>query len=278
MKIDGKKIAQSILDNLKKQIKKLKEKNIYPKLAIILVGNDPSSIAYVNRKEIKAKEIGIKTDIQRFPENISQDKLLKIVKQYNRNKNIHGIIIQQPLPKHLNASLIIDTVSVNKDVDGFLKKSRFEPPLALAVLEILKEVYVRTPGAKSQFAKWLKNKKTVVIGKGEAGGKPIIAALKKLGVKPSIIDSKTINHELLTKNADLIISAVGKPDIIKNNMLKQGIILIGVGLHRDKNGNIKGDYSEEEIKGITSFYTPTPGGIGPVNVAMLLKNVLNATK
>lgn len=290
MKIDGKRIADKILSRLKQKIEKLKKKNIYPKLAVILVGNDPSSHSYVKRKEIKAKEIGIEAEVQRLPKNISQDKLLNIIRQYDRNKEIHGIIIQQPLPKHINTSLTINAVSANKDIDGFLPNSKFEMPITMAVLEILEEIFMRVAAPRTvakasdlrllrgELRKWLKSQKIVIIGKGETGGKPIINMLKKLGIEPQIIDSKTMNYELLTKTADIIISAVGKQNVITKDTIKKGVILISIGLSRGKDGKMYGDYEESEIKNIASFYTPTPGGVGPVNIAMLLKNLVAATK
>ncbi|MBI4096626.1 MAG: bifunctional 5,10-methylenetetrahydrofolate dehydrogenase/5,10-methenyltetrahydrofolate cyclohydrolase [Candidatus Levybacteria bacterium] len=297
MKIDGKKIANKITTNLKKDIRRLKAKGIFPKLAIILVGEDPASVAYVKRKEIKAKEIGIATIIKHFPPDISQNDLLTTIQQparhpdsigkasaggFNNDSNIHGIIIQQPLPKHINTQKIINAVAAEKDVDGFLPNSKFEMPIANAVLEILKEVAHLRGGVApavhlgGEFKKWLRSKKIVVIGKGKTGGQLTINMLKKLGIQPQIIDSKTTNHELLTKKADIIISAVGKQNIITGNMIKKGVILISIGLSRGTDGKMHGDYEEQEIKDKASFYTPTPGGVGPINIAMLLKNLISA--
>ncbi len=275
MKIDGKKIANKIIADLKKDIRSLKAKGIFPKLAIILVGDDPASVAYVKRKEIKAKEIGIKTVIKRFSPDISQESLLAAIQQFSKNNKTHGIIVQQPLPKHIDVEDIINSVAPEKDVDGFLENSKFEMPIANAVLEILINVY-NIKGGVAKVKDWLKAKKIVVIGKGETGGKPTINMLKKLGVKPQIIDSKTTNHELLTKKADIIISAVGKQNIITGNMIKKGVILISIGLSGGTDGKMHGDYEEQEIKDKASFYTPTPGGVGPINIAMLLKNLISA--
>lgn len=276
MRIDGKQIADEILNELKQKIEKLKEKKIFPKLAIILVGKDPASVAYVARKEIKAKEIGIQTIIKRFSSKISQKKLLATIQQFNNDNNIHGIIVQQPLPKQINTPLIINAVSANKDIDGFLPNSKFKMPIAMAVLKILEVVCSYTPRVQLQFTDWLKSKAIVVIGKGETGGKPTINLLKKLGIEPQVIDSKTKNHKLLTKTADILISAVGKQNIITKDMLKKGVILISVGLSKGTDGKMHGDYEESEIKNIASFYTPTPGGVGPINISMLLKNLLTA--
>ncbi len=260
MKIDGKQIAQKILDELKLKIQKLGKT---PHLAIILIGNDPASVAYVNQKKIKAELIGVKTTIKNFPSNTSTSTLLRTIQKFNNNNNIHGIIAQQPFSSHIDQEKIVNAITPRKDVDGFHLNSKFQPPIAQAVLEILKPYSFQT-------------KKIAVIGKGKTGGEPIIQAIKKMGINPTVVDSKTENPENLTKNADIIISAVGKSNVVKPNMLKKGVILISIGLHKGSDGKLHGDYNEEEIKNIASFYTPTPGGVGPVNVAMLLKNLITA--
>jgi methylenetetrahydrofolate dehydrogenase (NADP+)/methenyltetrahydrofolate cyclohydrolase len=206
-------------------------------------------------------------------------------------------------------------VDPKKDVDGFHPNSKFQPPIALAVLRILKEIYwkkseARNPKSEtnsnnqnpkfknrflsfehsnfdivssfdiriSNFIAWLSSKKIIVIGKGETGGRPIIQLFKQMGIEPTVIDSKTSDPEQFTKKADIIISAVGKPGVIKPEMIKKNSILISIGLSNGKDGKLHGDYDEEEIKNIASFYTPTPGGVGPLNVAMLLENLIQAAE
>jgi methylenetetrahydrofolate dehydrogenase (NADP+) / methenyltetrahydrofolate cyclohydrolase len=271
MKIDGREIAQNILNNLRELTERLKRKNIIPHLAIVLVGDNPASITYVNQKRIKAEQIGANTTIIRLPNNISESELIKTVTQFNQNKSIHGIIVQQPLPQSINTEAITQAIDPKKDVDGFNSRSKFEMPIALAILETLKTI------SSPSFEEWLKSKNTVIIGKGETGGKPIIKALQELGINPLVIDSQTENPENITKNADIVISAVGKANIITPGMIRQNVILIGIGQHKD-NGKIIGDYEEEKIKDIASFYTPTPGGIGPVDVSILLKNLVTAAE
>lgn len=281
MKIDGKQITNTILEELKANVKKLQEKNITPNLAIILVGDNPASLAYVRQKDLKAKNIGIKTTILHLSNKTSQKDLIKAIEQFNDNNNVRGIIVQQPLPKNINTKTVVLAIDPKKDVDGFHPKSKFEMPIALAVLKIL-EIITRSLLALGlqnlSLSSWLKNKNIIIIGKGETGGKPIINALRKLGVQPLIIDSKTQNPQSITKKADIIISAVGKSNIVKKDMIKNGVILISVGLHKGIDGKLHGDYNEDEIKNIASFYTPTPGGVGPVNVAMLLKNLIETAK
>lgn len=263
MRINGKEIAQKILEELKLKIQKLGKT---PHLAIILIGNDPASVAYVRQKELKGKSIGAKISINHLPSDTSQSSLLSTIQQFNHAFNVHGIIVQQPFPSHIDQEKIVNAIARQKDVDGFRSQSKFKPPISLAVLTLLENINISPVG-----------KNIVILGKGETGGQPIIQTLKKMGINPTVIDSKTDNPEALIKNADIIISAVGKSDVIKSNMIKKGVILISIGLHKGPDGKLHGDYNEDEIKNIASFYTPTPGGVGPVNVAMLLKNLVNAS-
>jgi methylenetetrahydrofolate dehydrogenase (NADP+) / methenyltetrahydrofolate cyclohydrolase len=271
MRIDGKQIAQNILNNLKEKINELKKEDIVPHLAIIIVGNDPASVAYVRQKELKAKSIGAQTTILKLDQQTSEADLLKIVEKWNTDRNIHGIIVQQPLPRQINTQIITQAIDPKKDVDGFNSKSKFEMPIAMAVLEILKSV------SSVPLKGWFRSRNIAIIGKGETGGKPIINAMHKLGIEPFVIDSRTKNLQDIIRNADIIISAVGKTNVVRPEMIKQGVILIGVGQCRE-NGKIVGDYDEEKIKDIASFYTPTPGGVGPVDVACLLKNAILAAE
>ena len=191
---------------------------------------------------------------------------------------------------------IIAAVNPQKDIDGFHPDSPYTLPLPLAVVEILKEIYIychpeaedrrillikdsspAEPDQNDKLIKWLQSKKTVILGKGPTGGGPILKYLNQLGVNPILIDSKALTPDELIKNADIIISAVGKPNIITAEKIKKGVILIGVGIFRDENGKLQGDYDEKSIEYKAGFYTPTPGGVGPVNVAMLMVNLLNST-
>lgn len=284
MEINGKKIAENILNNLFERVKKLKEKKVVPHLAIILVGNDPASKEYVRQKTIKAEKIGAKVTLYNFSVNVSLQKLLLLINKLNHNSLVHGIIVQRPLPLHIDSNKIALAVDPKKDIDAFHPDSKFSVPIACAVLKILKEVYlqvkhrVSTPGVGSEeFVNWLKKQNIAVIGKGETGGKLVIEMFKKMRIEPKVIDSKTKNPEKLTKNADIIISAVGKLNIVKPEMIKKNSVLISIGLHKE-NGKLHGDYDEEKIKNVVSFYTPTPGGVGPVNVACLLENLIMSTE
>ncbi len=275
MIIDGREIAKQILERLKLRVEKIKEKGITPKLAVILMGDEKSSVTYVRQKELKAKEIGAKTQIFRFGQNVGEAKIKQLVKKLDADKSIHGVILQRPAPKSIDAEKLEELISPQKEVDGFGKHPIYPVPVAQAVFLLLKKTY-ESLSENAPFQQWVKLKNTVILGKGETAGQPIINHLIKLGVEPLIIDSKTQDKDSLLKKADIIISAVGKT-IINSANIKKGAILIGVGMHTE-NGKLCGDYDEENIKGIASFYTPTPGGVGPVNVAMLLQNLVDAAE
>ena len=260
MKIDGKEIAQKILEDLKNKVQKLR---VIPHLAIVLIGNDPASISYIQQKDLKAEKIGAKTTLINLEFTIQNSELIEVIRKLNTDNKVHGIIVQRPLPTHIDSQLVSLAIDPRKDVDGFHPNSKFQPPISLAIFEILRSLNIN-PAEKN----------IIIAGKGETGGQPIAQSLKKIGIEPTVIDSKTENSENITKNADIIISAVGRPQVIKPDMIKRGVVLISIGLHKGTDNKLHGDYEESEIKNIASFYTPTPGGVGPVNVSMLLKNLV----
>ncbi len=284
MKIDGKLLASLLLTTLSEQVPKLNAKKNTPHLVVILVGNDQASHAYVNQKKKKGEEIGMHVTVKQYEETVTTEELLKTLQSLNKDKTVHGIIIQQPLPGNIDVALLLNATNPQKDVDGFHKQSAFTPPIAEAAEEILKDVFYEiatstsSPRNDNDFIDWLRQENIVVIGKGETGGAPIIEKMKKLGVKPHVIDSKTDHPEKIKREADIIISCVGRSRIVKAEDIKKGVILISIGMFRGEDGKLHGDYEEEEIKNVASFYTPVPGGVGPVNVAMLLKNVVQAAK
>ncbi len=277
MIIDGRKIAQRIFDDLKKRVEKLKEKNIIPYLHIITLTTDSASQAYVGQKKLKGGEIGAKITVENLSPNTKSEDLIKKIEELNNNDKVHGIIIQRPVPEHIDENLIANSIGPNKDVDGFHPQTKFSPPIALAVLEILKEVYTNNNNNLG-FEQWLKNKNITVVGRGVTAGKPIAKTFEKMGINPNAITSSTENRKEILKNSDIIICAVGKPNTVKKDELKNGAVLIGVGMLRGKDGKFHSDYEESDIKDIASFYTPIPGGVGPVNVAELLLNLLTAAE
>ncbi len=272
MKIDGREIANQILEDLKIRVAKLKTKNVFPHLYIILLSSDASSESYVKQKMLRAEEIGVKITLDRENPEISTKELLEKINNLNKDNLVHGIIVQRPLPQALTQEKIASAVLPEKDVDGFNPNSKFGVPVALAILKMLKTVH------PENFNDWLHQQKICVIGKGITAGKPIVNLFKKLNIKNKIVDSKTNNRKEILKNSDIIISAVGKPDVFKSSEIKKGVILIGVGLHKEADEKFHVDFNQEEIQNIVSFYSPTPGGAGPVNVAMLLKNLVEASE
>jgi methylenetetrahydrofolate dehydrogenase (NADP+)/methenyltetrahydrofolate cyclohydrolase len=276
MIIDGRVISSQILEDLKKRVEKLKAKGVTPTLAVILIGDQKASAIYVRQKELKATQVGIDPQIKRFEDNVTNEKIETLVKNLDKNSNIHGIILQRPAPAHIKVEEIEKFISPIKEVDGFGVNSIYPVPVAAATLKMIENAY-QNLGVKLPFIDWLKAKKVIVIGKGETGGKTIIQLLRKNGVEPFIVDSKTENRDKRIKEGDIVVSAVGKSRVVTSSNLKKGAILVGVGIFSE-NGKTRGDYDTTEIENIASFYSPTPGGVGPVNVSMLMENVVEASE
>ena len=268
--IDGKKVADRFLADIRKKISKLKEK---PGLAIVKVGNNPASEIYVSRKLKKAEELGFYVERHDLEEDASQDELLRLVDSLNQNMKIHGFIVQLPLPKQINEKLIVDGILPHKDVDGFTPLSlgnlinddnRMLPATARACLELIKSTGEKIEG-----------KNAVVIGRSTIVGKPVALLLLQENATVTICHSKTKNLSEHTKDADILVVAVGKPKLIKKDMVKKGAIVIDVGINRASSG-IEGDVDFENVKEVAGYITPVPGGVGPMTIAMLLDNTLKA--
>jgi methylenetetrahydrofolate dehydrogenase (NADP+) / methenyltetrahydrofolate cyclohydrolase len=285
MLIDGKQLAEQILENLQERVAKLQEeKHVTPHVAIIRVGDDPATTSYVKQKERMGKQIGAVVSTYNYTTSISEKEILESIHFLQTQGDIHGLIVQLPLPHHLNTETLTNAVELDKDVDGFLENSEFNEPIAEAVIRILGEIHILDQGKKefSQemkvFKTWLQQQHIVIMGKGKTGGKPVIEILKKLHVPFTVVDSKTPNREEITREADILVCAVGKGKIITEGMIKEDAILIGIGMHRESDGKLHGDYDAEDIKDKAAYYTPIPGGVGPVNAAMLLVNVVDAAE
>jgi methylenetetrahydrofolate dehydrogenase (NADP+)/methenyltetrahydrofolate cyclohydrolase len=276
MIIDGRAISSQILEDLKKRVEKLKAKGVTPTLAVILIGDQKASAIYVRQKEIKAKGVGVDPQIYRFEDHITNEEIETLVKKLDKNPKIHGIILQRPAPPQIRVEEIEEFISPIKEVDGFGVNSIYPVPVATATLKMIENAY-NNLNINEPFIDWLRSKKVVVIGKGETGGKTIIQILRKNGVEPFIVDSKTENRDAKIKEGDIVISAVGKSGVVTALNLKKDAILIGVGIFSE-NGKTRGDYIATEIENIAGFYSPTPGGIGPVNVSMLMENVIEASE
>ncbi|MFA6324839.1 MAG: bifunctional 5,10-methylenetetrahydrofolate dehydrogenase/5,10-methenyltetrahydrofolate cyclohydrolase [Candidatus Paceibacterota bacterium] len=270
--IDGRQIGRDILVKTKEEVSSLP---FQPVFCDVLVGDDPVSTQYVEMKAKKAESIGIKFHRANFPETISIEELSENVKNLSNVPNICGIIVQIPLPKKFDKKIILDSVDPNLDVDclGAIASEKFynneNPigfPTALACIEILDSVKLD-----------LSNKKIVILGQGDLVGKPVAHLLRSRGLNIETIRSKTENKEQIIKEADVIISGMGNGKFITGQMIKNGAIVIDAGTS-ESNGSIVGDVDLESVKGIASYVSPVPGGVGPVTVAILLRNVLNVAK
>lgn len=268
--IDGKKIADVILNNLKSKIKNLKQK---PGLGLVLVGDNPASEIYVNFKEKTCKEMGFYCERFNLDKNIGELDLLKLVNDLNQKTNVHGILVQLPLPKQIDEHLIINSILPHKDVDGFTPinlgnllsgKTIMAPATARAVLYLIESTGTKIEG-----------KNAVVVGRSKIVGKPTAILLLDKNATATICHSKTKNLADFTKKADILVVAVGKPKLITKDMVKEGAIVIDVGINKI-NGKVVGDVDFENVKYVASYITPVPGGVGPMTIAMLMDNTLKA--
>ncbi len=267
MKIDGKIIAEQIRKDLNRRIGDLISHGITPKLAIITLGDESSWESYVSQKLKVAEELGIKAILINLADS-DEETLLKTIQEIDTDPLYHGIIVQRPMPSLISREKVVEAISKSKDIDGFRSDSPFEVPVWLAVKRLLEEAKVINNTKELEF---------VVIGKGETAGKPIVNGLIRLGINPTVIDTQTQNPAQIIKQADVIISAVGKSGVIAPENLKSGVVLIGVGTHGE-DGKIRGDYRARDIESIAGFYTTTPGGVGPVNLSYLFDNLVRAAE
>lgn len=278
MIIDGRTIANHILDDLSERTYMLWQKyHTVPHLAVIRVGSDEATSSYIAQKEKMAKKIGAVVSVYNFDDTVQEDELIESMKFLQEKGDIHGLILQLPIPKNLNEEKLIKTILPQHDIDGFVPNSPFMVPIASAVYKILGIAHLKEE-TSMLLDTWLSQQKITVLGKGKTGGQPIIDMLKKKGIAVQVIDSQTKNPEEITREADIIITAVGKLHLLTSNMIKKDVILLGIGMDMDEEGNFYGDYNEEDIKDKAKMYTPIPGGVGPVNVACLLENLVSAAE
>lgn len=281
MQIDGKSIAADILSRLTQDVKDLKDRGIVPTLSVILVGDDPASLAYIRQKQKAAETIGMRLLFRHEPASIPPERLQDLITLDNKDPSVHGLIVQRPVPLK-EAEAVLTSVSRSKDVDGFLPDSPFDVPVAHAVGEILKWVradMTHTSAEKisdDMLFSWLKTQKITVIGRGETAGTPLLRYFRKHDCATSSIHSKTPNPSVILNDSDIIVSCVGKHRVVAGDMVKPGAIVISVGLFRNEAGKLEGDYDMNEMETTAAYYTPTPGGVGPVNVACLMKNCVKA--
>lgn len=273
--LDGKNLSQSIKEELKNEVAQLKSKGIEPSLAVILVGDDAPSHTYVNNKAKACEYCGIKSLLYKLEANTTQNELLALINTLNFDESVHGILVQLPLPKHINKAVILESISPRKDVDGFhpfnvgLLATGYEstllPCTPLGVIKLLKAYNVEVEGLNA-----------VVIGASNIVGRPMATMLLNLGATVTVCHIKTRDLSLYTKEADLIIVAAGCVNLLKADMVKEGVIVVDVGINRLENGKLTGDVDFEEVSKKASFISPVPGGVGAMTIAMLMSNTVKA--
>lgn len=274
--IDGKKISAQIKDELKEEVAELKEKGISIKLAVIQVGNDPASTVYVRNKKNACAYTGIESLSYELDEGISEEELLRLIDELNNKEDVNGILVQLPLPKHIDEDKIIKAISPAKDVDGF-------HPQSVGALSIGQEGFVScTPAGVIQLLKRsgveIDGKECVILGRSNIVGKPMSMLLLRENATVTICHSHTKNLKEVAKRADILIAAVGKPKLITKEYVKQGAVVIDVGIHRMEDGKLCGDVLYDEVEPAASYITPVPGGVGPMTIAMLMNNCVESAR
>ena len=272
--IDGKAISGAIKDELKNKVEELKAEGIHICLAVIQVGNDPASSVYVGNKKKACAYIGIDSLAYELPEETTQEELIALIVELNAKKEVNGILVQLPLPKHINADEVIRTIDPLKDVDGF-------HPQSVGALCIGQPGFVScTPAGIIQLLKRsgieIAGRECVVIGRSNIVGKPMALLLLRENGTVTVAHSRTKNLKEVTKRADILIVAVGKPGMITREYVKEGAVVIDVGIHRDENNKLCGDVDYEDVAPVCSAITPVPGGVGPMTVAMLMYNCVES--
>ena len=274
--IDGKKISLEIKDEVKKEVETLAKKSINPCLAVILVGENPASLVYVRNKKKACEYVGIKSLSYELSSGTTEKELLDLIDSLNKNPECNGILVQLPLPKHINENKVLLSISPEKDVDGF-------HPFNVGLLSIGNAVLKAcTPAGCIELIKRsgidISGKKCAVLGRSNIVGKPVSMLLTAENATVTLCHSKTKDIINETKNADIIIAAVGKPKFLKGDMISDGAVIIDVGINRMENGKLCGDVNFDECEKKASFITPVPGGVGPMTIAMLMKNCVLACK
>ena len=274
--LDGKAVSLKVKESVKVRADELKKFGVEPTLAVVLVGEDKASQTYVRAKEKACNEYGIKSVAHRLGENTTQNELLALINVLNLDDSIHGILVQLPLPKHIDTDAILEAIDPRKDVDGFHAVNvgklvsgldGFVPCTPLGVMEILKEYGIEVAGLNA-----------VVIGRSNIVGKPMANLLLNASATVTVTHSKTKNLKEICKNADLIVAAIGKPFFLKADMVKDGAIVVDVGINRLDDGRLVGDADFESVAPKCSYITPVPGGVGPMTIAMLLNNTILAAQ
>lgn len=272
--IDGKEISKKMKQEMSLEVEKLKECNITPGLAVILVGSDPASQTYVGSKERTCKQLGMYSVLIKYPESVSEEELLNKIKELNHDSMIHGILVQLPLPAHINEIKVIEAISPEKDVDGFhpvnigrmiTGQDSFLPCTPYGILKLVEEVGIDLTG-----------KHVVIVGRSNIVGKPAGQLFLNKNATVTYCHSKTKDLKSFTRQADVIVAAVGRKDFITADHVKEGAVVIDVGINRDDEGKLCGDVKFDEVKEVAGYITPVPGGVGPMTITMLMFNTLKS--
>lgn len=275
-RIDGKAVAAKIRAQVAQDVEALKARGICPGMAVVLVGDDPASKIYVNNKKKACAETGIYSEEHLLPAETTQEELLALIEKLNADEKIHGILVQSPLPKHLDEKLVVEHIDPRKDVDAFhaynvgkimIGDFTFLPCTPAGVIELIRSTGVRIEG-----------KNCVVVGRSNIVGKPMAMLLLHNNGTVTICHSRTKNLAEICRGADILVAAVGKPKFITADMVKPGAVVIDVGMDRDENGKLCGDVDFDAVEPIASYVTPVPGGVGPMTIAMLMKNAVRAAE
>lgn len=269
--LDGKKVAESIYKKLLLEVSLLP---VVPKLVVVLVGNDPASETYVRSKAKKCQALGLQSETVLFPESVSEEELLKKIQNLNQDESVHGVLIQLPLPKHIQKKKLFDLLDPKKDVDGLT------PENAGRLVQGLPQLIPCTPYGVIEMLKFysipMAGRNAVVLGRSDIVGKPMALLLLNENATVTVCHSKTQSIEELTKKADIVVAALGKPRWLGPQMVREGAVIVDVGIHRESTG-LCGDVDFEKVKSKCEAITPVPGGVGPMTIAMLMKNLVQAT-
>lgn len=272
--IDGKAISARIKDELKEKVAQMKQDGVTLCLAVIQVGNDPASSVYVGNKKKACEYIGIESLAYELAEDTTQEELLDLIKELNKRKDVNGILVQLPLPKHIDEDLVIRTIEPSKDVDGF-------HPQSVGAICIGQKGFVScTPAGIIQLLKRsnieIEGKECVIIGRSNIVGKPMSLLMLRENATVTVAHSRTKNLKEVAKRADILVAAVGKPKMITKDYVKEGAVVIDVGIHRNENNKLCGDVDYDDVAPICSAITPVPGGVGPMTIAMLMNNCVES--
>ena len=276
MLLNGKEVAKKIKEDFKLEVDQIKERGITPKLAVVMVGNNEASKVYVKNKSKACDTIGVEFEEFLLEENTTEEELFELIDRLNEDKNINGILVQAPIPKHLDQNKAFRRIKPEKDVDGF-------NPINVGDLSIGNDCFIScTPYGVMKILEYynieLEGKNAVVLGRSNIVGKPMVQCLLSKNATVTVCHSRTQNIKEITKNADILIAAIGKAKFVTEDMVKEGAIVIDVGINRLDNGKICGDVDFEAVESKVKAITPVPGGVGPMTIAMLMNNLVKATK